>query len=73
VLLAQPLENPLRGVPLFCWSLFVFLQNGVDDAHPRPQFGLLDWLLTLVPGGTAYRSIFCTVVLERPNSRATAR
>src|SRR5208282_6590507 len=48
VLLLQPLEDPLRCVPLLRRSLLVIFQNGVDYAHPRPQLGPLDRLLSLV-------------------------
>jgi len=50
VLFLQPLENPLRAVSLFSWPLLVVVQNGVDDAQPRPQLRPLDRLLPLVTG-----------------------
>jgi hypothetical protein len=38
---ASLFEDPLGGVPLFSWLGLVFFQNGVDYAHPWPQFGPL--------------------------------
>jgi hypothetical protein len=34
--LSPAIEYPLRRVPLFDWLVFIFFQNGVDDANPRP-------------------------------------
>jgi hypothetical protein len=48
MLLPQPVEDPLRRVPLLGWAVLVFFQNGVDYAEPRPQLGPFDRLLPLV-------------------------
>ena len=45
VLCLQPLEDPLRAVPLLRRSLLVIFQNGIDHAQPRPQLGPLDRLI----------------------------
>jgi hypothetical protein len=37
VLVAQPLEDPLRGVPLLRRPSFIFLQDAVDDPDERIQ------------------------------------
>ncbi len=48
VLILQPIEDPLRRVPLPGWPLLVVVQNRVDHAQPRPQLGPPDRLLPLV-------------------------
>jgi hypothetical protein len=48
VFFSEPVEDPLRRMPLLGWPRLVFFQNGVDHAHPRTQLGTLHRLLPLV-------------------------
>jgi hypothetical protein len=48
VFFLQPLEDPLRRMPLLNRPLLVIAQNGIDDTQPRAELGLLDRLLALV-------------------------
>jgi hypothetical protein len=48
MLCLQAVEDPLGRVLLLGWSLLVVLQDGVNDAHPWPQYRALHWLLSLV-------------------------
>ena len=48
MLFLEPVEDPLRGMPLLHRSLLVIFQNGVDHAQPRPKLGPLDRLLPLL-------------------------
>ena len=50
VLFLEPVEDPLRRMPLLDWSLLVVTQNGINDAQPWPQLGTLDRPLALVAG-----------------------
>jgi hypothetical protein len=47
---SQPIENPLRRMPLLRRPLPVVVQNGIDDAYPGPQLGPPDRLLPPVAG-----------------------
>ena len=51
VLFPKPVEDPLRRMPLLDGSLPVVFQDGVDDAHPRPQLRTLNRLQPLIPRG----------------------
>lgn len=48
VFFLQPLEDPLRRMPLLNRPLLVIAHNGIDDTQPRAELGLLDRLLALV-------------------------
>jgi len=48
VFFSEPIEYPLRRVPLSGWPPLVFFQNGVNHAQPRAQLGPLHRLLPLV-------------------------
>ena len=48
VLCLEPLEDPLRCVPLLGRPPLVIFQNGVDHTQPRPQLGPPDRLLPLI-------------------------
>jgi len=50
VLFFEPIEDPLRRMPLLAGPMLVIFQNGVDHGLPRPQLGPLDRLLPLVTG-----------------------
>ncbi len=50
VFFSQPLEDPLRAVPLPSWPALVFFQNGVDGTLPRTQLRPPHRLMPLIPG-----------------------
>ena len=50
VLGAQPLEDPLRGVPLLRWMALIILQDLIDDADERVQLRPYRRVATPVPG-----------------------
>jgi len=50
VFVAQPLEDPLRGVPLLRWTALIILQHLIDDPDERVQLRPCRWAATPVPG-----------------------
>ena len=44
MLIAQPLEDPLRGVPLLRRNLFIFFQDTVDNADKEIELWAGRWM-----------------------------
>jgi len=51
VLVAEPLEDAVGGVPLFLRGLLVILEDLLDDGKERLELRLRSWRLSAVAGG----------------------
>jgi len=73
VLVAKPLEDPLRGMPLLLRARFIRRQDRIDNPVNRSSFGRAGGRLRRYPGGTENASIFATVRGSIPKRRAASR
>ena len=62
LLIPQPLENPMRRVPLLLMNLAVAFKNGVDPRQIRSKLFAVGRLRRRYPGGTEKLSIFVIVL-----------
>jgi hypothetical protein len=74
MLFSEPIEYPLGRMPLLGRPPLVIVQNGVDDAYPRPKLRPPDRLLSLVAWWhRVLQHLPNHLSRHSPNSLATAR
>ncbi len=72
MLIAKPLEHPLRHVPLLSMDLALTFQPSMISVNPS-SFGRFIGAVRQYPGGTENANFFRTLSREIPNRRAASR
>jgi hypothetical protein len=73
VLVAKPLKDPLRGMPLLSRPTLIRRQDLIDDPSKAVQLRTRRRPAPPVPGGTENASILATVRGSIPKRRAASR